>query len=68
MCVLPFCPESPAFLIKAQGEEATWTVGHTGLEPQASRGPLAGLLLTASALASGRPSRSCTVSYPLPTT
>lgn len=25
ICVLPFCPESPAFLIKAQGEEATWT-------------------------------------------
>ena len=23
--MLPFCPESPAFLIKAQGEEATWS-------------------------------------------
>lgn len=24
LCVLPFCPKSPAFLIKSQGEEATW--------------------------------------------
>jgi len=24
MCVLPFCPESPAFLIKAAGDTATW--------------------------------------------
>ena len=24
MIVLPFCPRSPAFLIKSQGEEATW--------------------------------------------
>tara|TARA_B110001452_G_C15206605_1_gene418598 strand:- start:137 stop:1561 length:1425 start_codon:yes stop_codon:yes gene_type:complete len=24
MIVLPFCPRSPAFLIKTQGEEATW--------------------------------------------
>ena len=39
ICVLPFCPESPAFLIKNQGEEATWTVGHTRLECDASEGP-----------------------------
>lgn len=26
LAVLPFCPESPAFLIKARGEEATWEV------------------------------------------